>query len=175
MGWLKPAASLAVFAVAAALSPGCQPSPAGRASSVRGASARLFNEEKLAREAFRLVNRERRYRGMPDLVRRPDLDAVAARHARDQARMGRLSHVGSDGGRLENRLASLEWIWAGENLARNKGFDSPPEEAIRGWIASPRHYENMFRPDFSHTGMASILDPATGFAYFVQVFIIPTA
>ncbi|MDR1519643.1 MAG: CAP domain-containing protein [Planctomycetota bacterium] len=154
---------------------GCFAPNGDRASHVKGVSARPIRNDEGAREAFLLVNEERRLRGLAGFVRRTDLDAAAARHARDQLRLGRLSHIGSDGGRLENRLANLDWVWAGENLARNKGFDSPPREAVRGWIASPKHYENMFRPDFTHTGMASIWDPASGFTYFVQIFIIPTA
>jgi uncharacterized protein YkwD len=110
---------------------------------------------------------------MQTLRRRADLDAVAYAHARDLVRMNRLSHTSSDGSQLEHRLARLDWEWAGENLARNKGFESPAGEAVRGWIASPRHFENMFRPDYSQSGMASLYDPDSGFVYFVQVFIIP--
>ncbi|MDR2391006.1 MAG: CAP domain-containing protein [Planctomycetota bacterium] len=163
-----------VAAALAALA-GCSGTPGSRASSVKGVSARLLQDDSAAYEAYRLVNEERRIRGLPDLVRRPELDRVAARHARDQLWMGRLSHTGSDGSRLESRLSSLDWIWAGENLARNKGYGSPTREAVRGWIDSPRHRDNMFRPDFTHTGVASIRDPDTGFTYFVQIFIIPTA
>ena len=165
-----------LLALSAAILCGCSRpgGNSGRASSVRGVAARPVRDDAAAHEAFRLVNEERRVRGLPGLVRDSGLDTVATRHARDQLRMNRLSHTGSDGGRLEDRLSGLDWIWAGENLARNKGFGSPPREAVRGWIASPRHYENMFRPDFTSAGMASLFDPASGFTYFVQVFMIPT-
>ncbi len=164
----------AALAAAAAVLAGCDaPSQSGRSSGVMGVTAKPTRNESAAREAFNLVNRERTARGMPPLTRRADLDAAAYAHARDLIRMNRLSHVSSDGRRLENRLARLDWVWAGENLARNKGFSSPATEAVRGWIASPKHYENMFRPDFSQTGLAAIQDPDSGFTYFVQVFIIP--
>lgn len=145
----------------------------GRSSSVKGVATRPVRDEEAARKAYELVNEERRKRGMAPLGRRTDLDAVAYAHARDLLRMNRLSHVSSDGRLLENRLDRQSWIWAGENLARNKGFTSPPAEAVRGWIASPKHNENMFRPDFRQTGMAAIQDPGSGFVYFVQVFIVP--
>ena len=112
-------------------------------------------------------------RGMQPLTRRPDLDTVAYAHARDLIRMNELNHVSSDGRKLENRLDRLDWEWAGENLARNKGYEYPAREAVKGWIASPKHFENMFRPDFSETGVAALYDPDSGFTYFVQVFIIP--
>jgi uncharacterized protein YkwD len=165
----------AILAMAFFLLAGCSERTGSRTSSVKGVSARLLRDDMAAAEAHLLVNEERRVRGLRDLVRRPDLDAVAARHVRDQLRMGRLSHIGSDGSRLENRLSNLNWIWAGENLARNKGYDFPTKEAVRGWINSPRHRDNMFRPDFTHTGVASIRDADTGFTYFVQIFVIPTA
>ncbi len=169
-------AAAAVSAAAAcalllAFLPGCGENR--RASAVQGVSVRALPSDRAAQEAWRLVNEQRLRRGMRALVRRADLDAVAHAHARDLLRMGRLSHTSSDGRQLENRLAKLDWEWAGENLARNKGFDSPAREAVRGWIASPKHYENMFRPDFNQTGMAALYDRDSGFTYFVQVFITP--
>jgi uncharacterized protein YkwD len=147
----------------------------GRDSSVRGVSVRPERSDRDAAEAFQLVNEERSLRGMRTLRRRTDLDAIAYAHARDLMRMNRLDHISSDGRQLEHRLANLDWEWAGENLARNKGYASPSAEAVKGWIASPRHYENMFRPDYSQSGMAALFDPDSGFTYFVQVFIIPAS
>ncbi len=146
-----------------------------RDSAVKGVSIKPVRNDREAMAAFDLVNDERARKGMRTLRRRGDLDAVAYTHARDLMRMNRLSHTSSDGRQLENRLARLDWEWAGENLARNKGFDSPSQEAVKGWIASPKHYENMFRPDFSEAGMAALYDPDSGFTYFVQIFIIPVA
>ena len=162
-------AGMALFA------PGCYFSSGDseRDSSVQGIAVKPVQKNRDAAEAFRLVNEERAKRGMQTLNRRGDLDAAAYAHARDLIRMNQLSHVSSDGSQLENRLADLDWEWAGENLARNKGFDSPAREAVTGWIASPKHYENMFRADYSQAGMAALYDPDTGFTYFVQIFIIP--
>ncbi len=144
-----------------------------RDSSVKGVVVTPVRADNAAQQTFALVNDERLRRGMLPLTRRRDLDTVAMAHARDLLRMNKLSHVSSDGRKLEHRMARLSWVRAGENLARNKGFDSPPAEAVRGWIHSPKHYENMFRPDFSETGMAALYDPDSGFTYFVQVFVVP--
>lgn len=172
---------LAALLALAALLPGCFPtgdaSTASRErdSSVKGASSsrKVSPSSRDAQEAFRLVNEERIKRGMQSLSRRPELDTVAYAHARDLVRMNKLNHISSDGRQLEHRLAKLDWELAGENLARNKGFDSPAREAVKGWINSPKHFENMFRPEFSQTGMAALYDADSGFTYFVQVFIIP--
>lgn len=144
-----------------------------RDSAVKGAAKKAVPSPRDAQEAYRLVNEERAKRGMRKLLRKQELDQVAIAHARDLMGMNQLSHISSDGSKLENRLAKLDWEWAGENLARNKGFDSPAKEAVKGWIASPKHFENMFRADFTQTGMAALYDPDTGFTYFVQIFIIP--
>ena len=170
--------SAIVAAACLFLVPGCEPQrprqeAIGRSSSVKGVVAKPVMDESAANDAYHLVNEARVGRGMPALTRRPELDAVAHAHARDLLRMNRLSHVSSDGRLLENRLARLDWVWAGENLARNKGFEAPSREAVRGWIASPKHHDNMFRPDFTQCGMAALYDPESGFTYFVQVFIIP--
>ncbi|MCD8351739.1 MAG: CAP domain-containing protein [Planctomycetaceae bacterium] len=171
-------ALIAVCAICLGFLAGCGmpgDSMGARDSDVRGVSVRPQRSDRDAVEAFRLVNDERARRGMQILRRRADLDAVAYTHARDLMRMNKLDHTSSDGRQLEHRLAKLDWEWAGENLARNKGYASPAAEAVQGWIASPRHYENMFRPDYSQTGMAALYDPDSGFTYFVQVFIIPAS
>lgn len=170
------ASVLTVIAVVVLTLSGCFTSGSGSYppdSGVMGVAVQPMQNNQEAAEAFRLVNEERARRGMQVLRRRQDLDQVAYAHARDLIGMNKLNHTSSDGRQLEHRLARLDWEWAGENLARNKGFDSPSHEAVKGWIASPKHFENMFRPDYSESGMASLFDPATGFTYFVQIFIIP--
>lgn len=183
LSFFRIAAFLAIGCLAAL--PGCVPEdadgavaseperPKTRTASVRGASVKPLKNSKEAQIAFRMVNAERAGRGMPPLKHRGDLDDVAYAHARDLLRMNKLSHISSDGRKLENRLANLDWEWAGENLARNKGFDSPAAEAVKGWIASPQHFENMFRADFTEGGMAALYDPESGFTYLVQIFITP--
>lgn len=165
--------ALPVLAAACLFLAGCAQSDVQSASASAYRGRGPVVAEGAAHDAFRLVNEERVRRGLLPLERRARIDAVALEHCRDLLAMNRLSHVSSDGRKLENRLGSVNWVRAGENLARNKGFESPPDEAVRGWIASPRHYENMFRSDFSQTGMAALYDPESGFTYIVQVFVVP--
>lgn len=152
---------------------GCLGQPRGGPAWEQRPAVRPIPEDFVAARAFDAVNSERLNHGLTPLTRRRDLDEASRLHAVDLVRMGRLNHISSDGRRLENRLGHIAWIWAGENLARNKGFEDPVAEAVRGWLNSPRHRDNMLRPDFTHTGLASVQDPETGFIYIVQVFILP--
>ena len=127
----------------------------------------------LEARVFDAVNRERLARGHPPLVLRADLTEVARRHNRDMVRRGELSHADSDGRRLEERLGRRGWVSAGENLARNKKFDDPVSEAVRGWINSPAHAANLFNPEFRETGIAVQANPKDGWLYFTQVFVTP--
>ena len=141
----------------------------GRSREIR----RLPPDEREAGRVFAAVNLERMRHGLTMLTRSRDLDAVAYRHALDLVAMGRLSHSSSDGRQLEHRLAHLNWVWASENLARNKGFENPTAEAVSGWLMSPRHRVNMLRPDVSQTGIAVVRDPNSRFTYIAQMFMIP--
>jgi|GEM_PF-3207029 Uncharacterized protein with SCP/PR1 domains len=148
--------------------------PPQQAQNIAGRRAsRLQVDLAESRRAFTLVNQERLKIGLPPLMRRADLDEAARLHALDQVRMNKLSHFGTNGSQITNRLAHIPWINAGENLARNKGFNDPSGEAIRGWLASPSHRSIMLSTDFSYCGMAVVRDPETDFIYFVQVFINP--
>ena len=148
-------------------------SETGGVASANPGKRQLQVDGKETNQVFTAVNEARMRAGLTTLERRRDLDFVAYLHALDLIAMGKLSHVSSDGRHLENRLSHLNWVWAGENLARNKGYDSPTEEAVRGWLTSPRHRENMLRPDFNQTGIAVVRDPGSKFYYIAQVFIIP--
>lgn len=172
MATIRPYIILGVFAaVMLTCTAGCQTSEA--LSSAMPSRRSEANDAELARRAFDLVNNERLSRGLAALQYREDLSQVALRHTSDQIGMNKLSHRSSDGRLLENRLKAYDWVWAGENLARNKGFDDSAAEAVRGWVNSPRHYANMFRPDFRQAGMAVMRDSRTGYTYFTQVFITP--
>lgn len=149
-----------------------QSAPAVQAIAGKRAS-RLPPDLAESRRAFTLVNQERLRIGLPPLMRRADLDEAARLHALDQVRMNKLSHFGTNGSQITNRLAHIPWINAGENLARNKGFNDSSGEAIRGWLASPSHRSIMLSTEFSYSGMAVVRDPETDFIYFVQVFINP--
>lgn len=126
------------------------------------------------------VNAERRKAGIPPLELRHDLRQVAISHnlqmiAREQnGDSGAFDHRDASGHMVEDRLEleSVDWAQAGENLARNRHFDNPAREAMRGWLASPEHRRNMLNPRFDETGIAVHRSLTTDTVYFTQVFVL---
>ncbi len=157
-GWILPVAL-------ALLSAGC-PGPATILHTAR-------EEPGLDQRVLRMANAHRQSAGLPPLARMSALDRIAEGHTRDMVRMGRIAHRGSDNGTLEQRFnrSSVQWFEIGENVARNKGFDDPVAEAVRGWMNSPDHCANILNGRFTATGIAVITSNETGYSYFTQVFM----
>lgn len=119
------------------------------------------------------VNRIRIERDLQHLAPARDAARAARRHTADLIRRDTLSHLGPGGADVDRRLEAqgVEWLYAGENIARNRGFGDPVAEAVRGWMASPVHRENMLQPQYRETGIAVARSPETGYVYITQVFL----
>lgn len=81
------------------------------------------------------------------------LQAAAQAHADDLAARGGLSHTGSDGSNLSDRIARTGYnaCWAGENIARGQP-DIP--SVFQAWTNSAGHYNNMVNAQARHFGFA---------------------
>jgi uncharacterized protein YkwD len=111
-------------------------------------------EEKSAR-VLALVNAARVETGQAVVVMEPRLTAAACSHARDLARGGPLSHRGSDGSDLADRLArtGYPFAMAAENLAAGV---ATPDETVWLWLGSPGHRRNMLTAEFREAGIAHL-------------------
>jgi uncharacterized protein YkwD len=100
-----------------------------------------------------LVNAERAKAGQPALTLEPRLTMAACWHAIDLARGGPLSHRGSDGSGLGDRLArsGYPFAMAAENLAAGI---TTPDETVWLWSGSPGHRRNMLTAEFGEAGVA---------------------
>lgn len=81
------------------------------------------------------------------------LALAASRHSRDMATHGRLSHTGSAGETLAERLDDAGYsprAW-GENVASGQ---PDAESVLADWLASPGHCANLMSPDFTRFGVA---------------------
>jgi uncharacterized protein YkwD len=124
----------------------------------------------IQRELLNLVNAEREQAGVAPLVISDQLIQAAQREANDLARMGRLSHVGSDGSTIQTRVDDTGYSWAliGENIAMGQPSS---ESVMTAWMRSQGHRQNILNPAFSELGIAHV--EAGGQKYWVQVFASP--
>jgi uncharacterized protein YkwD len=126
----------------------------------------------LEAEFHSAVNAERASRHLIELVRRPDLDAVARAHSADMARRAYLSHVTPEGvdpvGRLER--AGIEGVSLAAENAGQTSKGEPNREILGGWLASPVHRRNLHAPPFNATGIG-IARAADGTFYYTQLYV----
>ena len=105
-------------------------------------------------QAGTLISVQRANAGVPaPVVQNAALQAAAQAHADDLARSGGLSHTGSDGSALRDRLAAARYpaCFAAENIARGQPDVS---SVIAEWTGSRGHYENMVNAAAQQFGFA---------------------
>ena len=116
-----------------------------------------------------LTNRERRKYGAGPVTLHPHLMEAAAIQNSDVAfQQERLSHIGSDGSRMGERVLRTGYIYkyASENLARGQGSC---EHVIRSWMLSPGHRKNLLNNYAVHMGV-HVGRGRNGQLYWAQVF-----
>lgn len=109
----------------------------------------------LEAEMLKMLNRERRKKGLQPLKHDPELVPVARAHSADMFARGYFSHITPEGKTPSDRIreAEVEFITAGENLALAQTLAI----AHNGLMNSPGHRANILRPAFGRVGIG-ILD-----------------
>jgi serine protease len=121
-----------------------------------------------AQQVLDLVNVERAKAGAAPLAFHDALMRAAQAHSEDQAAHNQMSHTGSDGSNLGQRLTRVGYpfrTW-GENVAY--GY-ATPVAVMQGWLASPGHRANILNPNFNEIGIG-IARNARGVPYYTQDF-----
>jgi uncharacterized protein YkwD len=114
------------------------------------------NHQEFEAAVIRLTNSERADRGLHALVRNEQLSRAALAQALDMAENCFISHTGSDGSNVADRVARAgyrNWVAVGENLAMGQ---HTAEEAVSGWMGSPGHRANLLSEKFNEIGVAYI-------------------
>lgn len=133
----------------------------------------------LIREIKSLVDRERTSRGLSPLSSNNFLHAAADAHSLDMANGKFLSHEGSEGSNLEQRvretayledLSEVDTYELGENIARQH---KTAEAIVDEWMRDPEQKENILNEDFDETAIV-VQEDATGTPYYTQVFAVRT-
>lgn len=103
----------------------------------------------------RVLNRERRKRGIPGLRLSPRLAAVARNHTLDQLRSDRLNHTSSDGTPSNVRIRRVVRArTSGETIAFvSRGAGSGARTIVRMWLRSPAHASVLLSRSFRSIGI----------------------
>jgi uncharacterized protein YkwD len=116
------------------------------------------NAPEVTAEVARLMNAERRGRGLPPLAFSDRLEAAARRQACDMALNGVRSHNGSDGSTFARRYRAAGGCGAGgENIAWGQ---RSPASAVSMWMGSSGHRANILHRRARAYGIAVAVSPS---------------
>jgi uncharacterized protein YkwD len=110
-----------------------------------------------------LTNATRTSKGLPKLARNDQLVAMARGQADRMEAKGTIFHNPDLGGEITRR--GLDWRRVGENVGMGPNVDL----IYAALLDSPKHYENIVRPDYNTLGVG-VVDGDDGKRYLVQVF-----
>jgi uncharacterized protein YkwD len=118
-------------------------------------------------ELFSYINSEREREKIPHLIWDDELYTVARDHSQDMAKMGKMSHTGSDRSEPHQRIraAGIYASKTAENVARDLNIIS----AHTSLMESLYHRENILDPQISH-GAVGVVHSGK-YLYVTEVFI----
>ena len=106
-------------------------------------------------QTFSQINAYRKSAGLPALTINAKLTNAAAAHACDLVKMRKLSHTGSNGSDLSDRVKAQGYRYriVNENIA-----DITPASPVAPlWYNSPGHRKNMLEPGITDVGLSLAL------------------
>lgn len=122
-----------------------------------------FIEESQEDDMLDAVNKERKSNGLSALCYNMKLNEAAAGHSQDMASRERMSHTGSDGSSMSQRVtrAGYDWNGVAENVANGQRSVS---SVMAAWMKSTGHRDNVLGSKYTHFGYAE------QDSYWTQVF-----
>ena len=153
--------SIALFLVVALV-------PAARSVAQRADSSLNGSESQI----LSLINNERDRRRLPSLMWNDELANLARNYSRTMAREHFFDHIDNDGNSVVERATHSRirgWSKIGENLFYCSPDDQFTYLAVRGWMRSPTHRENILDPEWRETGIG-IAYARDGKIYVTEIF-----
>lgn len=118
-----------------------------------------------------VVNARRAEHGLDPVRANRRLMSAARVHSADQAAMQRMTHTGSDGSNVGQRLSRAGYDWS--NWAENVAAGYPSARSVvRGWMGSTAHRANVLAADVRHIGVARAY-ASDGTPYWTMVLARP--
>lgn len=121
----------------------------------------------LADDVLKQTNKFRKSEGLPALIMRQDLNAIAQQHSEDMA-SGHVAfgHDGFEGRQKKSAEEIQELRSFGENVAYGV---NTAKEVVTLWENSPGHRRNMLG-NYKYTGIG-IAKGANGQIYYTEIFV----
>ncbi len=135
------------------------------------ALSKSYDEEEY--QIFKLVNAQRRKSQLNDLNWDDNLARMARTYSQKMAKENFFAHADFDGKTVVDRAKDSsikDWLKIGENLfyyESNYNFDAL---AVKGWMKSPTHRQNILDENWTATGIG-IAESRNGRIYITQVFL----
>lgn len=126
-----------------------------------------------ASEIFQKVNTERRLKKLKPLRWNEKLSELASAYSQQMAEEDFFSHYDPDGKTVVDRAEDFgitDWNKIGENLFICEGFSDVPGVAIKGWMKSRSHKQNILDREWTDTGIG-VYKTAEDRTYITQVFM----
>jgi len=122
-------------------------------------------------QVVQITNQRRADNGLEPLRADSRLNLAAQRHSADQARLDRMSHVGSDGSTFVVRISRTGYPFStgGENVAA--GYPNA-KQVMRGWMNSAGHRANILNRDVTEIGVGAVRS-SDGTLYWTMVLARP--
>lgn len=133
----------------------------------------VVNTASIERIAFDLINQKRVENGFRQLEWSDEVARIARQHSQDMAEFKYFGHRGLDDSMVSDRAdrsGLKKWRAIGENIAFNRGYKDPVEVAVKLWLESPSHRQNLLKSDWGESAVG-IAVAADGSYYFTQVFL----
>jgi uncharacterized protein YkwD len=123
-----------------------------------------------------LINAERQRQGLASYALQSQLQAAARVHSTDMACNSFVSHTGSDGSSVRDRVArqGYSWSWIGENIYATGNTANAPQQAFDWWMNSAPHRANLLSPNYTQIGLGYMYLGSSSYGgYFTAVFARP--
>ncbi|WP_286925056.1 MULTISPECIES: S-layer homology domain-containing protein [Lysinibacillus] len=122
----------------------------------------------MSNDVIQLINNERQKKKLQPLSFDAALTQIAVIKAQDMVNRHYFEHESPYYGMPWDLATLFDYSYTslGENIGRNI---PSPEAAVKAWMASPAHRDNILRENYTNTGVAIAID-SKGNYYWVQLF-----
>lgn len=120
-----------------------------------------------ARQVLKLVNRERRKRGLPALTLTTKLNRAAYRRSKELTK--KFTHTRPNGDECFTVFTQyrVRYSYCGENIAAGM---TTPKAVVGGWMNSPGHRANILNRNYRHMGIGFAASNGKYHYYWAQEF-----